>query len=58
MITQQETQIKRLDKVDRLESEGTFLGMPALSFYFDHFASEMLTKASKAATLLDLQEEL
>lgn len=54
LITQQETQIKRLDKVDRIESEGTFLGMPGLSFFFDQFASEMLSKASKASNLLEL----
>lgn len=54
LITQQETQIKRLDKVGRIESEGTFLGMPGLSFFFDQFASEMLSKASKASNLLEL----
>ena len=62
MLTLQEAQIKRLDKVDRIVSEteapGSFLGMAPLTFYFDQFAQEMLTKASKASNLLDLQVEL
>ena len=58
----QESQIKRLDKVDKLEGEGeapgSFLGLPSITFFFDQFAGEMLTKASKARNLLDLQQEL
>lgn len=61
----QGVQVKRLDQVDKLlgddgGSKGaeTFLGMAALGFYFESFAKEMLTKPSKATTLIDLQEEL
>lgn len=62
----QEIQVKRLDRVDHLladpsqstQSTTSFLGMSSLSYYFDHFASEMLSKASKATNLLDLQEEM
>jgi hypothetical protein len=32
--------------------------MSSLTYYFDNFASEMLSKASKATNLLDLQEEM
>ena len=53
-----------MDKVDKLLGDGeslgpgSFLGMASLNFYFDQFANEMLTKPSKAKTLIDLQEEI
>lgn len=32
--------------------------MPSLGYFFHQFASEMLSKPSKATILIDLQEEL
>jgi hypothetical protein len=53
LLSLQETQVKRLDKVDRILTDGdvnggseSFLGMATLNFYFQQFASEMLTKPS------------
>ncbi len=41
LLTLQEAQIKRLDKVDKIISEteapGSFLGMAPLTFYFEQF---------------------
>ena len=58
LLSLQDAQIKRLDKVDKIlgeaEAPGSFLGMAPLSFYFDQFSQEMLTKPSKASNLLDL----
>lgn len=65
LSTMQDSQVKRLDKVDKLLGDGekqggpgSFLGMASLSYYFDQFAKEMLTKPSQAVNLLDLQEEV
>ena len=64
MMSLQEVQVKRLDKVDKLlgdgetKGPGSFLGMATLGYYFDQFAQEMLTKPSKATTLIDLHEEI
>ena len=61
LLSLQETQVKRLDKVDRILTDGdvqggseSFLGMASLNFYFQQFASEMLTKPSQANSLLEL----
>ena len=56
----QDSQVKRLDKVDKIlgdgevEGPGSFLGMASLNFYFDQFAQEMLTKVSRASNIGDL----
>lgn len=60
-MKEQETQQKRLDKVDRElgfgQQTSDFTTMPSLGFCFDQFACEMLLKPSQATSLVDLQAE-